>query len=130
MMSQFTLLFSLGVAVFLLSADAFSNSITSRARHVYSNSLVQVGQTRFATTKLFGVERKYEKLIDYFNKDDSKVRKPTPKLDVSTQEDFKTIEAIVKIADWRKANDITVLYLGDGIAEFTNFMVIIQREDS
>jgi hypothetical protein len=40
-------------------------------------------------------------------------------------EDFRVIETMVKVADWRKADDITVLNL-IGLSEFTNFMVIME----
>ena len=111
---------SIVVDGYLIKFSSFPSLIRNQPTTIEKNTLTN----RKTLPLLMGVERKYSDLINYFDKDNSvKIRKPSSKVDITGHEDFKTIETIVKLADWRKANDITVLYLGEGVAEFTNFMV-------
>ena len=112
---------SIVVDGYLMKLGSFPSLIGNQPTTIAKNTLTN----RKTLPLLMGVERKYSDLINYFDKDNSvKIRKPSSsKVDITGHEDFKTIETIVKLADWRKANDITVLYLGEGVAEFTNFMV-------
>lgn len=95
------------------------------------NKVQQIGfgfklhKNSYSTNKLQAVGKKYSDIIEYLRDDAPKVKQLVQTLDIATNEDFQVIETMVKVADWRKADDITVLNL-QGLSDFTNFMVIME----
>ena len=81
-------------------------------------------QNKRVALHLPAVSKRYNELIEYLRDDTPKVRPSVKQLDTNS-EDFRVIETMVKVADWRKADDITVLNL-IGLSEFTNFMMIME----